>query len=199
MVDEEIAKMLRKERVKARKLEEEARERKEEEELDLEEVKRQMKEGELKLYDREFSFEMRDLLKNRIRVILPFDGIVEKKNLDEVYESMSDELAFSSHFVLEEGAADFMELDVYKKNMEKNLDGTGLSFKWNEEGAMMVNGVKLQYLDFVTTTGLGAVHNSMWFIYCKYGRLLCNINYDHKEKRYWKPIVSAMMQTIEVR
>lgn len=199
MVDEEIAKMLRKERTEARKKEERERELQEEEALDMEDVLRQVRSGTLELYEREFVFEEKSLLKDRVHICLPTEGIEVKRNLDEAYEDMSNVLAYSSHIMLELDAKEFMAMDVYKKNMEKNLEGTGLSFKWIEEGAMMCNGLNVQYLDFVTASGLGAVHNSMWFIHCRYGRLLCNINYDHKEKRYWKPIVKAMLQTVEVR
>ena len=140
MVDEEIAKMLRKERTEARRKEEREQELREEEALDMEDVLRQVRSGTLELYEREFVFEEKSLLKDRVHICLPTEGIEVKRNLDEAYEDMSNVLSYSSHVVLELDAKEFMAMDVYKKNMEKNLEGTGLSFKWIEEGAMMCNG-----------------------------------------------------------
>lgn len=91
---------------------------------------------------------------------------------------------------------EFLPLNVYKDNMVKNMKR--LNFKWLEEGAQIINGCKVMFLDFITLTGVVNVHQNMWFVMSPYGQAQVVVNYDHADNKYWKHIIKEIRNSFEI-
>lgn len=194
-IDEEIARVLKKERLKVR----EEMKKKEEEELDKtiekEEVIAGIKEGRCKIFDKEYIFSHYVICGGRMEIDLPSTGIEIKNDQDNIFQSLSIELGFSCNAVLTDCKDEFEELSHYKEMMMKNMKN--LPFQWEDEGSIFTNGLSIKYLDFIIMTGLGAIHNSMWFVMTPYGQAQLNLNYGQEDHRYFKHLINAMMKTLK--
>lgn len=198
-IDEEIAKMVQKERKKEREKEEKQRRIEEDASIDAEFVMEGIKSGACTIFDRTYLFQKYSILENRVSLYLPSEDITIRLDDKNAFQSLNMEMGFSSNIVLPEIMEEFEPLSAYKLNMEKNLKSSGIHFNWLEEGSVLANGSQLLYLDFLNVTGLGSVHNSMWFIMTPYGRLMCTLNYDHGDDRYWKHMMRGLMKLIEIK
>lgn len=197
-IDEEIARMVQKERKKER--EEELKQKNKEEEASIDEkvLIESIKNGTCTIFDRTYFFQSYTILGERIKVYLPCEDISIRQDNKMGFQSLNMEMGFSSNFILSEIKEEFEPLSFYKDNLIKNMKPSGIQFKWVEEGSIFSNGIKILYLDFINNTGLGSVHNNMWFIMTPYGRLQCTLNYDHEEDKYWKHMMRALMKLIEI-
>ncbi len=193
-MDEDIAKAFKQERLK-RQAEMQAQLDKElEAQLDEEAIKQGILEGQCSIFDRTFSFSEYSVCDGRFTIQLPDEGIVIQHDDNTVFKSANEELGFSCNIVTTDEKAAFEPLSVYKENMMKNL--RKVQFKWLEEGAQMVDGYKVMYLDFITLTGMVNIHQNMWFVMGPYGQTQIVVNYDHSEEKYWKPIIKAIRSTL---
>ena len=200
MIDEEIAKMLRKQRIANKKEEERKQEILEQESINEEELLEQILKGHAELQGHEFDFKRLDLLENRVSIMLPdYPDFVVEDDKDMFYNTYSNELGYSCNLVLLENETQLEPMKVYKERMEKGTKQSGLRYKWQEEGIVLVHGLKIYYLNFLVNTGLGTVQSCMYYAYTKYGRFTCTMNCEHKDSIYWKPISKALAQTIIVK
>lgn len=199
MVDEQIAKMLQRQRMKERK-EEEAQKRKQEEALiDEKEIMEGIRNGECMVLDHKFVFEEKMILGDRVKCYLPCKELQIVSNFKEVFTAAENEYGVGIHFILSDEEKEKLQTwSVYKQNIQNNLKKSQMKFKWIEEGCFMNGELKLQYLEFISSTGLGTMHNYMWAAETKYGRLAANLNYDHDMDKYWKPVIRAMMKIMEI-
>lgn len=196
-MDEEIAKQFKKERLKKQREEQERIEKELEAAIDTEAVRQGMIAGKCKVLDREFEFKKYTVCDGRFSINIPSDRIIIQNDEKTLFKTANNELGFSCTIVATDEASDFLSLDAYKKNMEKNMKK--LNFKWLEEGAQMMNGCKVMYLDFITLTGVGNIHQNMWFVMSPYGQAQVVVNYDNNEDRYWKYIIKEIRNTFEIK
>lgn len=195
-MDEKIAKMLKKERLKRQAEKQLELEKELESQIDEEEVRNGIADGKCSVLDRTFTFEQFTICDGRFSIYLPSEEILIQNDEKNLFKSVNEMLGFSCTAVATDEKADFEPLHVYKKNMEHNLKR--ISFKWLEEGANMTCGCKIMYLDFITLTGVVNVHQNMWFIMTPHGQAQIVVNYDHAEEKYWKPIVKAIRNMLEI-
>lgn len=195
-MDEEIARVLKRERLKQQAEKQALIEKELESSIDEEEVKQGIINGQCSVLDRIFSFEQYTICDGKITICLPSKEIVIQNDEKNLFKSANEDLGFSCTAAVTDEKSEFEPLSVYKENMMKNMKK--LSFKWVEEGAQIVCGCKLLYLDFITLTGVVNVHQNMWFIMTPYGQSQIVVNYDHAEEKYWKPIIKAIRNTLEI-
>ena len=198
-IDEEIAKILRKERMKEQEEELLQEEQEADDAVDEDEIIEGIRNGKCVLWDRIFEFAHYTILDGRAEIYLPSEEINIQKDETTFFQSLNNEVGFSSSIVLSDIMEEFSPLSVYKDNIVKNMRKTGMKFKWQEEGSLFSGKGKIQYLDFISMSGLGAIHNSMWFVMTPYGRLQTTLNYDHEEHKYWKHLMRGLMKLFEIK
>jgi len=198
-IDEEIARMVQKERKKEREKEEKQKRLDEDASIHTEDIAEGIKSGACTIFDKTYLFQKYTILEERVSLYLPSEELEIRINEKGAFQSLNMEMGFSSNIVLSDIMEEFELLSVYKDNMEKNLKPSGFHFNWLEEGSLLSGGRQLLYLDFLNVTGLGTVHNSIWFIMTPYGRMQCTLNYDHEDDRYWKHMMRALMKLIEIK
>ena len=177
--------------------EEEKRKEKElEEKIDPEEIKKGILAGECEVLDRTFQFKRYEICDGRFGIYIPYINTIVQEDGPQVFKVADDDLGFSCTVSSSDVKRDFFELDHYKKMIQKNF--TKVTYKWVEEGAELVNGYKISYLDFITLTGLGNFHQNMWFVMGPHGQTQVVVNYDHKEDKYWKHLIKAIRETFEI-
>jgi len=195
-IDEEIAKKFKKERMKKQKEEQERIEKELEATVDPELVRQGILDGRCTVLDREFEFEQYTICDGRFTIHIPSDRIMIQNDEKALFKTANNELGFSCTVAATEDKSEFLPLNVYKENMVKNMKR--LNFKWLEEGAQMINGCKVMYLDFITLTGMVNVHQNMWFVMSPQGQTQVVVNYDHAENKYWKHIIKEIRNTFEI-
>lgn len=195
-IDEEIAKIMKRERMKVQREIENVKEQELEENIEQDDIIAGIKEGQCQVLDRIFLFSHFLICGGRIEIDLPSQEIEVKVDQDNFFQSLNMDLGFACNGVLTDEKSEFKEMSHYKEMMKKNMKQ--LSFKWVEEGSLLISGVNLQYIDFINGTGLGAVHNSMWFFMTPYGQAQFNLNYDHADHKYFKHIIPAIMKTLKI-
>lgn len=196
-IDEEIAKIMKRERLKEQERLLTEQEDILDEAIDEEELIEGINQGKCIVFDKEISFGHYLVCDKRIEIDLPSNDIEIKTNQEGIFQSLNMDMGFGCNIVLTNDKSDFKSLSHYKDMMVKNMKK--LTFKWNEEGSLLISGgLMLKYLDFINITGLGVVHNSMWFVMTPYGQAQININYDQELNKHFKHIVRAMMKTLKV-
>lgn len=199
LVDEQIAKMLQRQRMKEQKEKETEKRKQEEAMIDEKEIMEGIRKGECTVIDQKFMFEEKMILGDRVKFYLPCKELQIVSNFREVFTAAENKYGVGIHLILSEDEKDNIQSwSVYKQNMQENLKKSQMKFKWIEEGCLMNGELKLQYLEFINPTGLGTLHNHMWMTETKYGRLAANLNYDHDTDKYWKPMIKAMMKIMEI-
>ena len=197
-VDEQIAKILRKERMREKKAQEEEQRKQEELLIDEEEILKGIEQGECTVIDRQFVFEERTILGNRVKVYVPCKELQVQKNFQEVFIAGENEYGVGINYVISKEKEQIKSWDVYKKNIQENMEQSKMHFKWMEEGCLINGELKFQYLEFLSINGLGTLHNHMWMADTRHGRMIINLNYEHQEEKYWKPMIKAMIRKIEI-
>lgn len=195
-LDEDIAKRLKEQRMKRIAEEEKRKEKELEAQIDPEEIKKGILAGECEVLDRTFQFKKYDVCDGRFGIYIPYINTIVQNDLPQLFKTADNELGFSCTVSSTNEKKDFFELDHYKKMMKKNLKQ--VTFKWLEEGAELIGGYKVSYLDFITLTGLGNIHQSMWFVMGPHGQTQIVVNYDHQEDRYFKHLVKGLRETLEI-
>lgn len=197
-VDEEIAKMLRRQRMQEKNTEQQEKEEKEAAMLDEKEIIKGIEKGSCTIFDRTFLFQPHKILKGKAQIYLPMEELEIKVDDQEIFTAIQMDEARSFQYTLNGIKQEFEPLSVYKENMKKNLKKTNMQFKWIEEGCILKNNMKIQYIEFINSTGLGTIHNHMWFIMTPYGQMICNLNYNHEDEKYWRPMTKALMKLVEI-
>lgn len=197
-VDEEIAKMLRRERMQEKKVKEQEQEKKEATMLDEKEIIKGIENGQCTIFDKTFEFQSYKILGEKIQIYLPKENLEVKVDDKEVFTALQMEEARSFQYAINGIKKEFEPLSKYKENMKNNLKESNMQFKWVEEGCILQNNLKIQYLEFINPTGLGTIHNHMWFVMTPLGQMVCNLNYNEEDKKYWRPIANALMKLIEL-
>lgn len=195
-IDEEIAKKFKMERLKKQKEEQDRIEKELEASVDPVAVREGIIAGKCTVLDREFEFEKYTICDGRFSINIPSDRIIIQNDEKGLFKTANNELGFSCTVSATNDKSEFLSLNVYKENMVKNMKR--LNFKWLEEGAQMISGCKVMYLDFITLTGVVNVHQNMWFVMSPYGQAQVVVNYDHAENKYWKHIVKEIRNTFEI-
>lgn len=195
-LDEEIAKRLKLERMKRKAEEEKKIEKELESRVDPEEVKKGILNGRCEILDRTFQFQKYEICDKRFGIYIPYINTILQKDQNNLFQTADNDLGFSCTVVSTDDKSDFLALDVYKQRMQKNLKK--LTYKWLEEGMQVTCGCKVSYLDFITMTGLGSIHQNMWFVQGPYGQTQVTVNYDHLENKYWKHIIKGIRETLEI-
>lgn len=195
-IDEEIAKKFKKERLKKQKEEQERIEKELEATVDPGLVRQGIIEGKCIVLDREFEFEKYTICDGRFSIYIPSDRVIIQNNEKSLFKTANNELGFSCTVVATDDKTEFLPLNVYKDNMVKNMKR--LNFKWLEEGAQIINGCKVMFLDFITLTGVVNVHQNMWFVMSPYGQAQVVVNYDHADNKYWKHIIKEIRNSFEI-
>ena len=195
-LDEDIAKRLKQERMKKIAAEEQKREKELEEQIDPEEIKKGVLQGECEVLDRTFQFKKYEICDGRFGIYIPYVNTIMQNDLPELFKTADNELGFSCTVSSTNEKKDFFELEHYKKMIQKNFKK--VTYKWLEEGAELVCGYKVSYLDFITMTGLGSIHQNMWFVMGPHGQTQVVVNYDHLEHKYWKHLIKAIRETLEI-
>lgn len=195
-IDESIAKKFKKERLERLRKEQEEQERAMDATIDEEEIIAGIKSGKCQIFDRVFEFEQHTVCDGRFSIYLPKEGMVIQNDLKELFKSVNDDLGFACNFASTDEKMEFQSLEFYKEKMEKGVKK--VPFKWVEEGVQFIDGYKLMYLDFINLTGMVTIHQNMWFIMGPYGQAQAVVSYDHKEKKYWKHIIKALRNTLEI-
>lgn len=198
-LDEEIAKQLRKERMKEKKEREKQETARELEKLEEEKIAGDMEKGYCTVIDQGFSFARKDILGGRLSVLLPDGNLTVQSNFKELFVAGDDQYEVGFNYVIAEGEQAFQDWEVYKQNMQNGLKESNIRFQWLEEGCVLNRENKLHYLEFLTSTGLGMLHNHMYICDLEEGRLTVNINYKHEKETYWKVLVKIMMEKMQLK
>ena len=198
LMDEEIAKLLRKAKTREKLQVEEQNYEEEKEQLDEAEIGIQMEQGECTVFDRQFIFTEKIILNHRIKVYIPDKNLYIKANVADAFIAGENSYNVGMNFILAEDDTPILSWEEYQKKMKSGMDKINIRFKWIEEGCLLNQEVKLRYLEFLTMTGLGTFHNHMYMADTKYGRLTINLNYDDKNSKYWTPLIHVMMNKMEV-
>lgn len=197
-MDEEIAKMLRKERMKEKEKQERQEIEEEKEKIDEEQLAEEMENGECFLFDKSFLFSKKIILNNRLKVYVPDKNLQIKYNMQELFVAGENAYSVGLNYALAEDDMPIQSWNTYKKNMQDGMKEINMRFKWIEEGCVLNQENKLHYMEFLSMSGLGTIHNHMYMADTKYGRLTINLNYDHKEEELWYPLVQVMIKKMEV-
>lgn len=195
-IDEEIAKKLKKERLKLIRAENEEKEREFDESIDPCEVREGIKKGKCRIGDREFTFSRYSACEGKFNVYLPNEEILIKRDTNANFQTVNDDLGFSFTLLISPVEGSIKTPEEYKKAIRNNL--RKLNNKWLSDGVTIVEGRKMLYMEFVTITGLVIVHQNMWYWDTPYGVVSIVVNYDHKENKYWKHIIGEIRNTIEL-
>lgn len=195
-IDQEIAKKLKQERLKKQKQEREKMEQELESMVDADAVRKGIMSGKCTILGREFTFEKYTVCDGRFSINLPSEGILIQNDDKALFKTANNELGFSCTIASTDDKSEFLPFDTYKENMMKNMKK--VTYKWLEEGAQMIDGYKVMYLDFITFTGVVNVHQNMWFITGPHGQAQVVVNYDHAEDKYWKHIIKEIRNTFEI-
>lgn len=195
-LDEEIAKRFKQQRMKKIEEEKKLREKELDEKVDFEEIKKGILEGECEVHDRVFQFQRYEICDGRFGINIPYIKTIVQNDLPQLFKVADNELGFSCTVSSSDEKQEFFELGFYKKMIEKNLKK--VTYKWLEEGVELVNGYKISYLDFITMTGMGSIHQNMWFVMGPHGQTQVVVNYDHSEHKYWKHLIKGIRETFEV-
>lgn len=195
-IDEQIARKFKQERLKKQEAENERKEKEAEALIDAEMVRDGILNGKCTVLDRQFTFAKYTVCKEHFSIWLPTENIEIQNDEEDLFKSANNELGFSCTIAATNDTSDFQPLSVYKENMINNMKK--VSFKWLEEGAQLVDGYKIMYLDFITLTGIVNVHQNMWFVAGPYGQAQVVVNYDHAEAKYWKHMIEQIRNTFEI-
>ena len=117
-LDEEIAKQLRKERMKEKKEREEQETAKELDQLDEEKIADDMEKGYCTVIDQQFSFSRRDILGERLSVLVPDGKLIVQSNFQELFVAGDDQYEVGLNYVIAEEEQVFHDWEVYKQNMQ---------------------------------------------------------------------------------
>lgn len=196
-LDEDIARMLRNERKKEKLKMEQEQLKKEMESIDEEKIATDMEKGFCVVLDREFKFQQKNILANKMQVFLPDGNLIERCNFAEMYTAGDDRYEMGINYVLAQEKEEFQSWEVYKTNMEEGLKKSKIRFNWIEEGCILNRQIKLHYLEYLTTTGMGVIHNHMYMADLGEERLTVNLNYLDKDQKYWKVLVKIMMDKMQ--
>lgn len=195
-IDEQIAKMLRRERMKEQKEEKIKQKEEEKAQIDLDEIEKGMVCGECNVLGQAFVFDCKEILNHQVKVYLPNKDFKILRSFADFYSGGDNAYGYGVNFTLSE---DEMETwDIYKQRMKESLEKGNIHLKWLEEGCILNKGLKIQYIEFLTISGLGTFHNHMLMVNTKYGKLTSNLNYEQKDEKYWKPITEVMIKNIEI-
>lgn len=197
-MDEEIAKMLRKERMKEKEKQQQQEIEQEKEKINEEQLAEEMEKGECFLFDRSFRFSQKIIMNKRLKVYIPDKNLEIKYNFQELFVAGENAYSFGLNYALAEDGTPIQPWNTYKKNMQDGMKEVNMKFKWIEEGCVLNQENQLHYMEFLSLTGLGTIHNHMYMADTKYGRLTINLNYLHEEERYWRPLVQVMIKKMEV-
>jgi len=197
LIDEEIARMLHK---KKREETIQKQQEPEEEIPDETELAEMLRQGEIQIGKKKVPFQVAWILEGRIGIFLPAVSSEVKANTPVIYQMLDNTLGISFQFYLsEEKKENFESLSVYKERMTKNMKPSGVVFQWLEEGSFLIQGNSACYLEFTNPTGMGIIHNFMLFVQTEYGQLICNFNYEDRERAFWKPVLKMLVKQIEMK
>lgn len=194
-IDEQIAKMLRNERKRQTN---DILEVEEDEKVDELAILNGMEIGNCMVFDKKIEFQTREILNNRIKIYVPEKSSQVKFDTENVFTMAENRYNLGYNYVLGEDNEPILSWEEYRDKMQEGMKGIIARFKWLEEGCELNQENKLHYIEFLTMTGYGTIHNHMYIADTKHGRLKININYSHEEEKYWKPVVQAMIKKMEI-
>ncbi|SDP16594.1 hypothetical protein [Clostridium gasigenes] len=205
-VDEKIAKLKLEQRIQKEKElnEKESNEKLEKDteensdEITLEEVIKQMEEGEVNLEERSFKFRRKSFLGNKIEMPVPLAYFEEKVNTTSNVTLVNDlyGVSFAANYV-KKGAVK-QTFKQFKAGMEKSLKDMELYLEWLEEGEIGEGTSKISYGTYKTPTGKGDLYNLIFYKQHKGTVLIGNYNCFYTDIKTWELFIKASIMLMKI-
>lgn len=204
-IDEKIAKLKLEQRLQKERLEQEKLKQDTEDNIDgsneevtVEEVIKQIKEGEVTLEGKTFKFVTESFLKGKIEMPIPLAYFEEKVNTPEGVTLVNEfcGVSFTGSY-LDKGAQK-QTFTQFKAGMEKGFKDMGLYLEWLEEGECGEGASKISYGTYKTPTGEGYLYNLIFYREKKGTLLIGNYNCFYKDIKIWELLIKASIKLMKI-
>ncbi|WP_315076442.1 hypothetical protein [uncultured Clostridium sp.] len=200
-IDEKIAKLkmsqrLQKENVEKESLKEEVEIK--EQKITLEEVIKQIEQGEVRIQETKLKFEKTSFLNGILEMHIPI-GYFEEKGNNSNSISLVNEfygVSFTANYI-PKGAVK-QSFAKFKKGMEKGFKEMELYLEWIEEGEIGEGFNKINYGVYKNPTGKGNLYNVIFYRQKKDTVFIGNYNCFFKDIEVWELIIKATMHLIKI-
>lgn len=202
-IDEKIAKLKMKQRLeKEKELNKESNKENldsEEEKITLEEVIKQITNGELNINNTNFKFARKVLLNGKLEIPMPLAYFEERVNTKTNTTLVNDNDGISFTLAYVDKGAQKQSFAKFKKGMEKNFKDMELYLEWIEEGEVGEGSSKVSYGTYKTPTGRGPVYNLIFYREYKGTLIIGNYNCFDRDIKTWELLIKASIMLMKIK